>query len=89
MRFRRLLVATGLALVVVAPATASSGGAGCAPNGGWNLLAVSDVLTMLGLTEAPPSMDGNGDGMTCVRFQELANGNKGWTAVIYADNNVR
>ena len=74
------LLAAGPSMAAAASPRGGGSEAGCAPGGGWSLWDVSDVLDMLGLTEAPPSMDGNGDGFTCIRFQTLANGRKGWTA---------
>ena len=94
MRARRLLIVSGfVALLVVAPAAAitSAMGAGaqrvgCPSSGGWNVWSVAELVAYLELPGVPPSMDGNNDGRTCVKFHELANGRKGRTAVIYADN---
>lgn len=97
MSVKRLVVVFGfIAVLIATPAIAAVSmqtngeqGGGCAPGGGWSLWSVTDLLDFLGLTEVPPSMDGNEDGLTCVRLQTLANGRKGWTGVTYVDNNVR
>jgi hypothetical protein len=93
MRTLRFAVVSGLLASFLSVASVHAGtpaaAAGCPTGADWELWLVSDVLSFLGLPEAPASMDHNGDGWTCVRFQELANGNKGWTAVIYSDNSVR
>jgi hypothetical protein len=96
MSVKRLVVVFGIVAVLIAtPAIAAVSrqtneqSGGCAPGVGWTLWSVTDLLDFIGLTEVPPSMDGNEDGLTCVRLQTLANGRKGWIGVTYVDNNVR
>ena len=94
MKSRRRLVVSGLvAFFAVAPAVAvtpAMGAAaqrvGCPSPGGWNVWSVAELVAYLELPGVPPSMDGNNDGRTCVKFHTLANGRNGRTNVIYADN---
>ena len=57
---------------------------GCPHSGKWDLVS----LGSLGLDNAVglPSIDGNGDGMTCVLVQALRNGKNG---MVFRDNNVK
>ena len=43
--------------------------AGCPPGGGWELVTLASI-GLDGATGAP-SFDGNADGWTCIRLQEL------------------
>jgi hypothetical protein len=72
MRIQRLCVA-GVVAIVLACATVSmsaSGPIGGCPSGGpWELVVVADVFPDVDPTilAGIPSLDGNGDGLTCIR----------------------
>jgi len=87
----KLAAVSGLLALSLSATHTTAATPGSCPGGpaDWELWTVSDLLSLLGLPEPAASMDPNSDGWTCVRFQELANRNKGWTAVIYRDNTVR
>jgi hypothetical protein len=58
------VLASVAAFVPVGNASAKSTGT-CPPDGDWRLVAVADLSLMPGLNLA--SVDGNGDGLTCIK----------------------
>jgi hypothetical protein len=65
-RGTRLLLAAPIAAVALIPATARAKSIGGCPSGGnWQLVTVAS----LGVPNASgiPSLDGNGDGLTCIK----------------------
>ena len=93
MRTLRLVVVAGFLASALSVAHVNAGGpptgGGCPTGSDWELRTVADILSITGLPAAPASMDHNEDGWTCVRFHELANGNKGWTAIVFRDNRLQ
>ena len=78
---RRILLAVAVA-ALMAMMAASSAAAQGPPVGGCpasyepGLVAVEDVLKGAGLTEPDPSMDPNGDGLTCLKLLYTGSGTR-------------
>ena len=69
------LMLGGASLVTIAPTALAANGppvGGC-PSG-FNLVTVQMVLEGANLTEPDPSMDRNGDGMTCLKLLDTGSG---------------
>jgi hypothetical protein len=83
---KRILGAAGAAALIaglpIAPAAAKSVGGCPAPESGFSLVAVSEVFPE-GLEQ--PSLDGNGDGLTCIKLQVI----QGVQYVVFRDNTVQ
>lgn len=77
-------VATSSALACAAVGVEASGPVGgCPSGGGWELVRVADVFPDIDPTilAGIPSLDGNGDGLTCIRPAGLS--------VTFRDNTVQ
>ena len=87
---RNILAATGGAVLVIAlaasPAGATSTG-GCpkSPSAGWQLSSLADLGITPETADGIASLDGNGDGWTCVK--RLPGANQGF--FIFRDNTVQ
>ena len=86
-RLRRLLIAAPVVVAVALPGTASGKSIGGCPSGGdWELRTVAELGIDPEVASGIPSLDGNGDGNTCIH--PLANYPRFPDAFVFRDNTV-
>jgi hypothetical protein len=76
-----------LALAPMSAAQAKAVG-GCPPAGDFELVTVESLGITPDIASGIASLDGNGDGMTCIRFLSTSENSNGPTG-IFRDNTVR
>ena len=86
-RVMLVLGTAGIAAVLLAPGTAVGKSVGGCPVGAsekWELVTVASLGITPGDATGIPSLDGNGDGLTCIKPMP----NFGPEAIVFRDNTV-
>jgi hypothetical protein len=92
MRLSRLGTALVFATATAGAATLVAQGkpiAGCPHGGDWDLVTVASLGIDPETASGIPSLDGNADGYTCTRIQQLGIPPGGFYGETFRDNNVR
>lgn len=86
-RIHRVIIAAPLVVAVALPATAAGTSTGGCPSGGnWELRTVAELGIDPEVASGIPSLDGNGDGRTCIH--PLPNYPRFPDAFVFRDNTV-
>lgn len=81
-----LTLAAAAMLLVASSASAAKPIGGCPP--GWELVGVEELGITPETASGIPSLDGNGDALTCIMFSPAAENSSIGGGIIFRDNTV-
>ena len=86
LRSAAVAAASVAALLAVAPTAGADSTGGCPSGADWTLTSLEDLGFPPGEATGIPSLDGNGDGFTCVKPFTVGKNSGG---VVFRDNTVQ